>query len=140
MTYYWRRIGAYIIDLSVISMISQIIFSFISSKLVLTGTDLVTDMIVMYAFLLITVMIAVFYNVVSYHFFNYPLGKLLLSIQVLDENQKRLSTAEYATRELYKYVLTYATLGVYLPYQFLRYVVTKRQTFHDKKANSHIFI
>lgn len=138
MYYYWRRIGSYIIDLSIISMFSQVIFGLLPG-VQLTGSDLLTDILIIYGFLAVSILIAVSYNVLAYRFFNYPLGKLLLSIKVLDEDGNRVSTRLYAKRELNKYVYMYATLGLYIPYQFIKYIWPKKQTFHDRLVNTHIY-
>ncbi|WOO87460.1 RDD family protein [Mollicutes bacterium LVI A0039] len=140
MSYYWRRIGSYIIDLSVISMISQIIFGFLGTSFKLTGTNIYIDILIIYGFLIFAVLVAVTYNVACYHYFKYPLGKLLMGIKVLNHRQRRVSTRVYAKREFNKYFYMYATLCLYLPYQFIRYVLPHKQTYHERQSNTHIFI
>lgn len=140
LSYFWRRIGAYIIDLSIISMISRIILSFISPIFLLTGTNLMLDIFKFYLFLMAAVIIAVGYNVGCYHYFKFPLGKLLMSIKVYNHRGRRVSTRDYAKREFNKFIYTYATLGLYVPYQFLRYAVKKEQTFHERQSNTYIYM
>lgn len=140
LSYFWRRIGAYIIDLSVISMISRIILSFISPVFLLTGTNLMLDIFKFYLFLMAAVVIAVAYNVGCYHYFKFPLGKLLMSIKVYNHRGRRVSTRDYTIRELNKFTYTYATLGLYVPYQFFRYGIKKEQTFHERQSNTYIYM
>ncbi len=140
MIYYWRRIGAYVIDLSIISMISQIIFMFIGPLFLLTGSNLVVDIFKFYMFLFVSVLIAVGYNVACYHYFKFPLGKMLMSIKVYNSRGRRVSTRDFAIREVNKFIYTYATLGLYLPYQFFRYVIKREQTFHERQSNTHIYM
>lgn len=139
MNYYWRRIGAYVIDLSIISMFSQIIFYLIGSLFILTGTNLLLDVFKMFAFLITAVLIAVGYNVFCYNYFRFPLGKLMMGIKVLNHRGRRVSTKDYALREFNKFIYTYATLGLYVPYQFIKYVWPKKQTFHERQSNTHIY-
>lgn len=139
MIYYWRRIGAYVIDLSIIGMFSQLAFSLIGHWFILTGTNLLVDVLMIYLFLMFSVGIAVGYNVLCYHYFKFPLGKLLMGIKVYNHRKRRVSTKDYALREFNKYVFMYATIGLYAPYQFIRYVWPKKQTFHDRQANTHIY-
>lgn len=140
LSYYWRRIGAYVIDLSIISMISQVIFSIIAKYFILSGTNIFLDLFKFYSFLLIAALIAVGYNVGCYHYFKFPLGKLLMNIKVYNHFGHRVTTKDYATREFNKYIYTYATLGLYAPYQFFRYVVQRKQTFHERQSNTNIFM
>ncbi len=140
LSYLWRRIGSYVIDLSVISMFTQVVYFVIGDKLILTSTNLLIDIIIMYVYLLINVAVAVGYNYICYKYFKYPLGKLLLSIKVLDGKNKRVHTKSYVTRECYKYTFIYATLGLYIPYQFFMYVIRDKDVFHDRIIKTHIQI
>ncbi len=140
MMYYWRRLGASVIDMSVISMFSQMILRLVLPLLALSFEHLAEDFFKILVYQLICITIAVGYNVICYKYFKYPLGKLLLSIKVLDEDQRRVSTDRYIIRELYKYVFIYATLGLYMPYQFFVYVCRHKQTLHERKADTHIFM
>ncbi len=138
--YYWRRLGASVIDMSVISMFSRLILSLFLPILALSFENLAQDFFKILVYQLLCITIAVGYNLICYKYFKYPLGKLLLSIKVFDENQRRVPSDRYLTREIYKYVYIYATLGLYIPYQFLFNVCRRKQTFHDKKAQTHIFM
>ncbi len=140
MMYFWRRIGAFLIDLSVISMILEILLRFIAPLFILTYTNILADIGKIILYLLFVILLAVGYNVVCYKFFKYPLGKLLMNIKVLDENEQRISVKTYFVREVNKYVYIFATLGLYLPYQFFAKVVKEKQTLHEKKSNTHIFM
>ncbi len=120
-------------------MLSNIVFSFLGQYFLLTGSNLLVDISKMFCFLLISVLIAVGYNVGCYHFTNFPLGKLLMSIKVYNHRGRRVSTRDYAKREFNKFIYTYATVGLYAPYQFLRYVTRKEQTFHERQSNTHIY-
>ncbi len=140
MIYYWRRIGAFFIDSSVISMLLSIVFAVAGPLVALTNTDIVIDLFKMVLFFIISIFVAVGYNVFCYSFFKYPLGKLLMRVLVLDENSERVSTKRYFIRELNKYTYIYATLGVYLPFQFLKNVASEKQVLHDKKSDTHIFM
>ncbi len=140
MIYYWRRIGASVIDLSIINMLSTIFFPLTSNIVTLTYSNIFVDLFKIFANLLIFIIIAVGYNVLCYRFFKYPLGKLLLNIKILGENEERVNVKQYFLREYNKYVLIYATFGLYIPYQFFVNVVKKKQTFHDKQGKTHVYI
>lgn len=140
MSYYLRRIGAYVIDLSVISMFIQVMLLFVGQFLVLTRNNILIDLFMYFLYLFILVFVSVGYNMVCYRYFKYPLGKMLMRIQILDEKQQRVSMKRYFIRECNKYVYMYATLFLYVPYQFFTKVVKDKQTFHDKQADTHIFM
>ncbi len=140
MIYFWRRIGAFIIDLSIISMFSKIIFQFIAPVVTLTNSNIVIDFIKVIIYLLVVILISTGYNVGCYRFFKYPLGKLLMNIKVLDENGERVTNKKYFLREWNKYVYIYATMGLYIPVQFIINVVREKQCFHDKQSDTHIFM
>ncbi len=142
MMYFWRRIGAFVIDFSIISMFLEIMLGskFIAPLFSLTYTNLLVDFSKLVLYLLFSILLAVGYNVICYKFFKYPLGKLLMNIKVLDENGERVSVKCYSNREWTKYVYIFTTLGLYLPYQFLLKVVKEKQTLHEKKSDTHIFM
>lgn len=138
--YFWRRVGAFVIDLSVISMFIEIIFQVLAPIVALTYSNIVVDFFKIVLYFVICIIISVGYNLICYKFFKYPLGKLLLNIKVLDENGNRIDTKTYFIREKTKYVYIYATLGLYIPFQFIMNIIKKEQSFHDKQANTHIFM
>ncbi len=140
MTYYWRRIGAYIIDLSIISMLIRIVLPIINPIIMPTLNNILIDFFKLFITLFVITLVATMYNVLCYKYFKFPLGKLLLGVQVLDENQQRIPVKKYFIREFNKFVFVYGTLGLYLPYQFIFNVIKRQQTFHDKQANTHIFM
>lgn len=140
MIYYWRRTGAFVIDMSIIFMLQEIVRVATGQVFMLTGTDLLIDIIKMYSFLIVTVFIAVGYNVGCYHYFKFPLGKMLMSIKVYNHRGRRVSTRDYAKREFNKYVYLFATFYLYAPYQFFRYVTKKEQTFHERQSDTHIYM
>ncbi len=140
MMYFWRRIGAFVIDFSIISMFLEIILRFIAPIFIPTYTNILVDLSKAVLYLIVSLSIAVGYNVICYKFFKYPLGKLLMNIKVLDEDSNRVSINRYLVRELSKFTYIYATLGLYLPYQFIFKVVKQKQTTHENKSNTHIFM
>lgn len=140
MSYLWRRIGSYVIDISIISMINKIILINISSIFILTKTNIIIDFIKLYCFIGLLCLIAIGYNVLCYKYFKYPLGKLLMGVKVLDKDGRRVSTNVYFQREANKYIYFFATFGLYGLYQFLRFVTVKKQTYHERITKTHIFI
>ncbi len=84
MMYFWRRIGAFVIDLSVISMFLEIIYRFIAPVVTLTYSNILVDFMKIVMYLRVGVIVSVGYNLVCYRFFKFPLGKLLMNIKVLD--------------------------------------------------------
>ncbi len=140
MMYFWRRIGAFVIDLSVISMLLQIMYSFIAPIVALTYSNLLVDLMKVAFYLLVCVLVSVGYNLMCYRFFKFPLGKLLMNIKVLDESGERVTQKRILIREFNKYIYIYATLGLYVPFQFIMNVVKKKQTFHDRQGDTHIFM
>lgn len=140
MGYLWRRTGAFVIDLSIISMLTQIIYVFIAPIVALTFSNIVVDFVKVVLYLFICVMISVGYNVICYRYFKYPLGKLLMNVKVLDSNGERISNKDYFIRESNKFVYIYATLGLYIPYQFFVKLTRKQESFHDKQVGTHVLI
>lgn len=140
LTYYWRRIGAFIIDMSIISMLTRVFLIVLQPLFILTTTNFVIDLFKVVAYLLFLILVAVLYNMICYKFFNFTLGKLLLSIKVLDENKQRATMRNYFIREWNKYFYIYATMGIYVIYQFCVNVMKQRQTLHERKSNTHTFV
>ncbi len=140
MNYHWRRIGAFVIDLSVISMFAKIFLYFSYPMLALTFNNLIIDIFKIFLVLFIRVLVAVGYNMICYKYTKLPLGKLLLNVQVLDENGDRVSMDKYFVREWSKYIFIYSTIGFYIPYQFFKNVINNKQTLHDNKSNTHIYM
>lgn len=140
LMYYWRRIGAFVIDMSVISMITRILLPVLQPLFTLTGTNLGIDVIKLIAYLLFLILVAVAYNMLCYRFFKFTLGKLLLNIKVFNENGERASMKSYFIREWNKYFLIYATMGIYSLYQFITKVIKEKQTYHEKKSDTFTFM
>ncbi len=140
MMYFWRRIGAFVIDLSVISMFLEIMYRFIAPIVTLTYSNILVDLMRVILYLLVCVFVSVGYNLVCYRFFKFSLGKLLMNIKILDESGERVTQKRIFIREFNKYIYIYATLGLYVPFQFIMNVVKKKQTFHDKQGDTHIFM
>lgn len=123
MRYLWRRIGATVIDLSVISMFMEIVFKLFGGFLTLAYTNIVADFIRIVLYLVLCIIISIGYSFICFRFFKYPLGKLLMNLKVLNENSERPETKVYLYREYNKYLYIYASVGLYLPYQFIIYVL-----------------
>lgn len=138
MGYLWRRTGAFVIDLSIISMFIRILYVVIAPFVTLTFTNAIEDLFKILIYLYFCVMVSACYNVICYKYFKYPLGKLLMSIKVLGDNEQRVSNKDYFIREFNKYIYIYATLGFYIPFEFIFKVARKKQTFHDKQAQTHV--
>ncbi len=142
--YYWRRIGAFVIDFSIANMLVRLVqstlFILLGNLFSISFENLAHDYVVAYIALGLGILVAVGYNVGCYHYFKFPLGKMLMSIKVYNHRGRRVSTRDYAKREFLKFVYFYATLGLYAPYQFFRYVTKKEQTFHERQTNTHIYM
>lgn len=144
ISYFWRRIGAFVIDFSISFMfyriVASVLFILLGNLFSISFENLTHDYIVSYLNLGILILVPFCYNVGCYHFFKFPLGKLLMNIKIYNHDQKRVVTGVYARRELLKFTYFYATLGLYAPYQFIRYVIKKKQTFHERQSNTYIFM
>lgn len=140
LKYYWRRIGSFVIDMSVISMFISIIMQYCYPIFQLTLNDLGIDILKIMGYLIFLVLISVLYNMICYRFFKFTLGKLLLSVKVLNENKERCTMKQYFLREWNKYCLIYATLGLYVLYQFVAKVMKQKVTYHEKVSNTYTFI
>ncbi len=139
MKYYWRRLGSFVIDNSVGGMFAKVVMFFINPLAFWTNSNIIIDMLLLYSTLLLTVFVVVGYNVLAYHYFKYPLGKLLMRVEVANKNGQRLTTKEYYNREFSKYILVYATFGLYNIFQFLVNVINNKQTYHDRIVDSHVY-
>ncbi len=140
MNYYWRRVGAFVIDMSVINMFSEVVYPLFDNVIALTYSNILVDLLKIFINILIFIVVAITYNVVTYKYFKYPLGKLLMGVVVLDLNNERISVKKYFIREYNKYIFIYATLGLYIPYQFLFKLLKKKQTFHDEQVDTQVII
>lgn len=140
LKYYWRRIGAFVIDMSIISMFTRIILSFIYPIFQLTVSNLGIDFIKSIGYLLFLIFVAVLYNMICYRFFKFTLGKLLLSVKVLKENKERATMKQYFIREWNKFFLIYATVGIYVIYQFFAKVTKQKQTYHELVSETYTFM
>lgn len=144
MIYYWRRLGAFLIDFSISFMfyriIASLLFILVGNLFSISFENLTHDFIVSYVNFALLVIVPVAYNVGCYHYFKFPLGKMLMSIKVYNHRGRRVSTRDYAKREFLKFGYFYATFTLYAFYQFFRYVIKKEQTFHERQSNTHIFM
>lgn len=135
----WRRLGSFIIDISVIGMFSRVIYMFIGSFYILSGTRFVEDIVVVFLYLLTNIIIAVVYQLIFYKLFKQSFGRRVMNIKLEKVNGKHVDLNVLAKREICKYTYLYASLGLYGIYQYIINVCRCKPVFHDEITNIILF-
>ncbi len=134
----FKRIGSFMIDMSIINMFSRVFYQYILGHFIhITKNNLVYDIFVALFYILIIMAIAIGYQLICYKFIKNSLGKELMQIKYYNSNGTDISLEVLVKREMIKYYLIYVTMLIYVPYSFLKMKVTKTDlSFHDKKTST----
>ncbi len=133
----WSRFGAFLIDSVTINAFSSFILGAFASSIKLTGTNFLIDIFIIAGLYLFYILLATLYSAGFYIYSGGSFGKFFLKVHIVDEKNKNLDKKTIIKREYIKWLLIYATLGIYLFYG-LYCVLNKKVMFHEKITNSHI--
>ncbi len=146
----WNRIGATVIDYSIIIIIIKITYTllivlFPSIFLVKGGgsaLDLVLDFLRVFFSLFWSIFIAVFYNVFLTLKFKNTFGKLILKVNVVDKNSDvkiiKPSKNQLIKRETFKWTLILSTFFIYAFYVLVSIFLGKELFYYDKIAGTKV--
>lgn len=141
----FRRTGAFVIDLMIAKMFTQVALSVLallvsglwSDKV--TGLSLNDDVALPLLLAAVVIMLLIFigiylgYCTVCYKMINKSLGKYLLQVENSRGN-RHLDLSSYLSREREKIVYFCATLGLYAVYSAIQFYVYDREPLHETHA------
>lgn len=133
-----KRIGSFVIDLSIVGMFYQMVTFVTTGYFFYTLTNLAYDTFVFITYILLYVTVAVVYQLVCYKVAKGSLGKLLMQVKVVVKKGKRPTVNQMFKRELTKYYLLMCTLGVYGIWQLYVLFNKKENSFHDQFAQTTV--
>ncbi len=146
----WNRIGATVIDYSIIMILIKLTYTLLvvifPTILIVKGggnaIDLVFDFLRVLFSLFWSVFIAVFYNVFLTLKFKNTFGKLILKVNVLDENSNnkiiKPSKEQLIKRETFKWTLILSTFFIYAFYVLVNILLGKEKFYYDKVAKTKV--
>lgn len=141
----FRRTGAFVIDLMIAKMFTQValsVLAFLVSGLwsdKVTGLSLNDDIALPVLLAAVVIMLLIFigiylgYCTVCYKMINKSLGKYLLQVENSRGN-RHLDLSSYLSREREKIVYFCATLGLYAVYSAIQFYVYDREPLHEIHA------
>lgn len=141
----FRRTGAFVIDLMIAKMFTQValsVLAFLVSGLwsdKVTGLSLNDDVALPVLLAAVVIMLLIFigiylgYCTVCYKMINKSLGKYLLQVENSRGN-RHLDLSSYLSREREKIVYFCATLGLYAVYSAIQFYVYDREPLHEIHA------
>ncbi len=146
----WNRVGATVIDYSIIMILIKVSYSLL--VLLLPGVfivkgggnaiDLLFDFLRVLFSLFWSVFIAVFYNVYLTFKFKNTFGRLILKVNVLDENSDKKiikpTKKQLIKRESYKWTLILGTFFIYAFYVLISIILGKEKFYYDKVAKTKV--
>lgn len=144
----WNRIGANVIDFSIIMMIIRITYTILvlltGKLLVIKGggntIDLFLDILKTLFTLSWAVFIAVFYNVFLQLKFTNTVGRLFLRVHVIDEKSTNNNLVEangkqLIKREVYKWVFIIGSFNIYAFYALIKIIFSDNPEFYYNKTS-----
>ncbi|MDP5253687.1 MULTISPECIES: RDD family protein [unclassified Vibrio] len=141
----YRRCGAFVIDVLIAKMFTQVIMEAVLLMLhhlqqgegFWLSPDKYYSLPVLLAMYLLMLLLylAVYlgYQTVCYHFLGQSLSKYFLRLKVCDREGRDLSSKQYLYRECDKMLLSLATLGLYPLYAAAQWVSFGHLSWHDNK-------
>ncbi|MFV0450619.1 MAG: hypothetical protein ACK5MF_19645 [Vibrio sp.] len=138
----FRRTGAFVIDVMIAKMFTQVVLSVLALLMAgifsdkVGGLSLNDDLALPILLLIVLVMLLVFVGIylgfcsISYRLIGKSLGKYLLRI---DSGIERKDLSSYIAREKQKIVLCLATLGVYAAYSAIQLYMFDKEPLHARQ-------
>ncbi len=146
----WNRIGATVIDYSIIMILIKVTYTLLvvifPGILVVKGGGNIFDLILDFSRVLFSlfwsVFIAVFYNVFLTIKLKNTFGKLILKVNVLDDKSDkkiiRPTKKQLIKREAFKWTFIFGTFFLYAFYVLVSILIGKNQFYYDKVANTKV--
>ncbi len=146
----WNRIGATVIDYSIIMILIKVTYTLLvvsfPSIFIISGGGNIYDLIFDFSRVLFSlfwsVFVAVFYNVFLTLKFKNTFGKLILKVNVLDEkSDKKIikpNKKQLIKRESFKWTFIFGTFFLYAFYVLVAILIGKNEFYYDKVANTKV--
>lgn len=138
----FRRTGAFVIDVMIAKMFTQVVLSVLALLVTgifsdkVGGLSLNDDLALPILLLIVLAMLLIFLGIylgfcsISYKLIGKSLGKYLLRI---DSGGERKDLSAYIAREKQKIVLCIATLGIYAAYSAIQLYMFDREPLHARQ-------
>ncbi len=146
----WNRIGATVIDYSIIMILIKVTYTLLvvlfPNIFIISGGGNIYDLIFDFSRVLFSlfwsVFVAVFYNVFLTLKFKNTFGKLILKVNVLDEkSDKKIikpNKQQLIKRESFKWTFIFGTFFLYAFYVLVAILIGKNEFYYDKVANTKV--
>ncbi len=147
----WNRIGASVIDFSIITVLFNIIYSilfavfgfYLSFKFGGQPYELVLDIFRALFILFLLIFIAATYELLLFSKIGNTFGRMVLRVHVVDKKSTpkkmvEISKSNFFKRELYKWTLIIATFYLYAFYVIISIVINKHNFYYEKVSHSKV--
>lgn len=128
------RFGAFMIDMSIINMFSRILYMYILAPYIHLTHNIFLNFVAGVTSILIIIFMGVLYQYICFRLIHNSLGKELLRLRYVREDNKPITVNQLLRREFLKYYMLYATILLYIPYGFYVTHVRQEQMYHEKKS------
>lgn len=146
----WNRIGASVIDNSIIVLIATVVrwilMLFFGELLLIRGggepIDLLLDFLRVFFLLLVSVFISVQYCMLSYKRYGSTIGQIILKVHIIsaDSTGKKIikpSNKSILKREQYKWFLIIGTFYLYGIYCIVQ-IIREKKVLHNHVSNIEV--
>jgi hypothetical protein len=146
----YRRVGSFIIDLTIVRMFAQIaielyfgVVAYLSKGTGLSlslNSTITLPLLLLLSVITLLVFIAVYvgYHWICYKLLGNSLSRYFLRLQVISTEGEPITKSRYLKRELEKIVLCVATVGLYMFYSGAQFVSFGYPPYHDKRNNTQV--
>ena len=134
----FRRLGVWVINISIVGMFYQVLIIPLAIYLSFTLESLIIDMMIIVIYIILWIGIYMLYQWVSFNLIHKTIAHKLLSMEVLTKKNKELTKSVYLKREYYKVSLLFATFGLYFIYCLILVMLLNKETPHDKKFGTKV--
>lgn len=144
----FRRTGAFVIDVMVAKMFTQVVLSVLGLLVTglfsdkVSGLSLNDDIALPILLVIIVIMLLIFIGIylgfgsICYKMIGKSLGKYLLRVDSGTGEQMDLSA--YLSREREKIVFCLASLGLYAAYSAIQLYMFDKEPLHERNANERV--
>jgi len=130
---FWERLAAKIIDRLILKALAGLVLMLIVLQQSTLST-LINGLLLFLVLLILLPLLDLFYNSYFVSRFGGTIGKLVLGLEVLDENSKRLTTGH----SLYRHTAGYLVSGVCFGLGYFWTLRKDRTAWHDLLTNSYV--
>lgn len=132
----WKKVGTFVIDMSIIGMFYQVAMYFVTYFIHPELKNIVYDGAVFILYMLIYIAIATLYQLVSFKLLKQSMGHYFLRLKVCNIDKSERTMNQVFKREFHKYYMLFVTLFTYELYCFYLVVFKNQPTLLDKKFNT----